>query len=1564
MSSSTRRSHARALRCGLTVLAGGLLAALLAGCGGGGDAGGPGVQAAGSMSRALSVANVGAGGLMINEVSAASWQGPTDEDGEAQDWVELYNPTSTTVELTGYGLSNKPASPFLWLFPKGLRLAGKGHLTVWLSKKDRSVLGAPLHTNFNLDNGGDSIYLSAADATSGTVLVDSATPPLVKPDQTWCRMPSGSAASPFVVCSQPTFNSANKGASNPTILAKPTFSVASGFYASSVSVSLTGPAGATVRYTTDGSEPTAGSSAYGGPLTVATSTVVRAASFASGAESSLVETATYIVDPAMATKYQTLKAVLVAMPPDDLARFVAKDRSLVSHSAFEMVANGHTSVFKLDAEGSIAGQAGSDESPQRSMNVTARDTFGIKSVNAVLWPDKPAVTSTKKFRLRNGSNDWSRAHLRDQFSQSLGAPGPNLTGSSVSVAMFINGTYYGLMDLREREDENLAANNLGLDKDYVDDLSDPLLPAQEIKNGGAAALASYQSFHTFVTGNDMSVAGNYDSARAQFNPDSLAWDWAEHLFHANHDWPGRNVHVWRSPELDGRWNWHEHDMDEAFGLFSGPELDMYGSFQAAGSEVVGALLKNPDFRNLFINVTADQMNLMTPTRMDARLTVMASEMSPYIADFYAKNAMGTEATWAGYVNDLRYYLGVREGYHDAHTRAYFQLGNRGAVNVAVNDTTMGSVTLNSLNLGPLMSAADPSWTGKYYPGVPLQLTAHAKPGYRFVGWQGSSTSSSTAISHTVPAVPALPADGFSARWTGQIKASISGDYRLQTLSSDGVRVWLNGALVIDHWAAHADAAQTSTSLALTAGLRYDIAVEYFDAAGDAMLRLLWQPPGAPNFLPVPASQLYPSASAMLSAGLSGAYFANVGLTGAPVAQSVESLDFVWKGGAPTPSAAQFTAVFTAAGAPASPVVQAIGAQAAHTGDIVSLPVRATDPGGFDLKYTATKLPKGINLHPTSGVIFGRITTPGSYAVTVTVSNGVSTATRSFTWTVTDRVVTYGTTPQDVFCASEGGTCVLPAGIVADVYYGGNDRFAVRYGITGSIGCNNYVFGDPVGNVAKACTYIASGGGAPGNALPSVAITSPTAGASLLAGDSVGLAVSVADSDGSVVRVDYFDGATLLGTSTTAPFGLGWTATAGAHSLTARATDNAGGQSVSAPVTVSVGIAGSPGTFCAAEGGTCNLPAGLTADVSYGANGQFNVKRAVTGGIGCNNYVFGDPISGVAKTCSYVPTDTGVPGNTSPTVTLTAPAANAVYVVGDAVTLAASAADADGSVAKVEFFDGSTLLGTATVAPYGVTWTATAGVHALTARATDNLGAQTTSAAVSVTVNFPGNDRTVCANEGGVCTLPAGAVADVYYGANDKFSIKTGVTGSIGCNNYVFGDPISGVAKSCSYRIGVPGNAAPTVAIAAPSAGAIYTVGDAVNLTASAADSDGNVVKVEFFDGATLLGSATSAPFRITWTATAGVHGLIARATDNAGAQTASAIVSVSVNFPGNDRTVCALEGGTCSLPAGVVADVYYGANDSYAIRNRVVGGIACNNYVFGDPINGVAKSCSYVLSAP
>jgi large repetitive protein len=75
--------------------------------------------------------------------------------------------------------------------------------------------------------------------------------------------------------------------------------------------------------------------------------------------------------------------------------------------------------------------------------------------------------------------------------------------------------------------------------------------------------------------------------------------------------------------------------------------------------------------------------------------------------------------------------------------------------------------------------------------------------------------------------------------------------------------------------------------------------------------------------------------------------------------------------------------------------------------------------------------------------------------------------------------------------------------------------------------------------------------------------------------------------------------------------------------------------------------------------------------------------------------------------------------------------------------------------------------------------------------------QVGSEEVTASVNLP-SGTTSCAAENATCTLPAGTPATVYFGSGSSWAVKSGVTGSIACNNATFGDPISGTTKACRY----------------------------------------------------------------------------------------------------------------------------------------------------------------------
>jgi chitinase/chitodextrinase len=433
--------------------------------------------------------------------------------------------------------------------------------------------------------------------------------------------------------------------------------------------------------------------------------------------------------------------------------------------------------------------------------------------------------------------------------------------------------------------------------------------------------------------------------------------------------------------------------------------------------------------------------------------------------------------------------------------------------------------------------------------------------------------------------------------------------------------------------------------------------------------------------------------------------------------------------------------------------------------------------------------------------------------------------------------------------------------------------------------------------------------------PVVSITSPSNGASFTAPASITISANATD-DGSVSKVEFFQGASKLGEDTSSPYSFTWAnVAAGTYSLTAKATDNAGLSTTSSAVSVTVS-----GT------GSCTEP-------QYVENGGYSAGSKVKN-VGnvyeCRPYPYSGWCNGSAW--AYAP-GTGAHwadawtligpcsgGNNSPVASITSPTNNATFTAPASITINASATD-DGSITKVEFFQGTTKLGEDFSTPYSFSWgNVGAGTYSLTVKATDNLGATTTSSAVSVTVNSgntpptatitsPANNATFTAPASITINATAsdnGSVTKVeFFQGSTKLGEDTSTPYSFNWTNVAAGtysltakatDNLGLTGTSAAVNITVNGtNPLPTVSITSPANGATFTAPASITITANASDN-GSVVKVEFFQGTTKLGEDLSTPYSFNWSNVAsGTYSLTAKATDNQNATNTSAAISITVN---------------------------------------------------------------------
>ncbi len=190
-------------------------------------------------------------GVLINEVITSNSSINTDDDGSYQDWIELYNSGTQSLDLNGYGLTDDSSDPFKWTFPE-ISLSPGMHLLIWCSDKNRSDPMAPLHTNFKISSDGETISLTAPDGT----LEDEFDPVQIPQNSSYGRSPSGNSV--LTVFTIPTPGFENGFGTATGVLDPPGFSSVSGIYELGFALSLSHPdPEVTILYTLDGSEPDA-----------------------------------------------------------------------------------------------------------------------------------------------------------------------------------------------------------------------------------------------------------------------------------------------------------------------------------------------------------------------------------------------------------------------------------------------------------------------------------------------------------------------------------------------------------------------------------------------------------------------------------------------------------------------------------------------------------------------------------------------------------------------------------------------------------------------------------------------------------------------------------------------------------------------------------------------------------------------------------------------------------------------------------------------------------------------------------------------------------------------------------------------------------------------------------------------------------------------------------------------------------------------------------------------------------------------------------------------------------
>lgn len=686
--------------------------------------------------------------VVVNEVCASNTNGYADNYGEFEDWFELYNPGAVAVDIGGWWLSNRAGNPMKWQVPAGTVIPAGG-LQVFICSKRNETTGGLMHTNFNLNQTeGDHVRLSNP---AGDPVDDFEFTALQRTKLGHSRGRTTDGASTWSLFNTPTPGAANTGASAPYI-GRPVLSPGAGFYAGAQNVTITGPAGATIRYTTDGSEPTVGSPIYGGPIAITTTKVVRAACFGgTGEQPSFIETNTYFINA-------THTVAVLSIAGDEVDDLLNGDGSLEPFGSFEYF--GEDGQLRDEAVGEF-NEHGQDSwaYDQRGFDYIARDQTGYN--DALHYPIFRTKDRDKFQRLiikaAAGDNfnfgPDQPAHIRDAYVQALSQTGElRLDERSYEPAvLYVNGQYWGVYDMREKvDDHDFTRYYYGQDKYDI----------QMVKTwggtwseyGGPQAQADWDALRDYILNNDMGDATAFANVDAQFDWKSLVDYFCLNSYTVCADWLNWNTGWWRGMDPTGehrKWGYILWDMDATFGHYTNftgipdqtPTADpcTVENLPDPGEQGHTLILEkliaeNEMVHDHYVNRYADLGNTlfscdhMIPF-LDSLVALIAPEMP------------GQVARWGGNVTDWEANVQVIRDFIEARCVAFeegmvdcYDLTGPFDVVFNVDPPMGGEIAINSLQPDTY------PFSGQYYGGINTNLAPIPDPGYQFSHWEVFSTN--------------------------------------------------------------------------------------------------------------------------------------------------------------------------------------------------------------------------------------------------------------------------------------------------------------------------------------------------------------------------------------------------------------------------------------------------------------------------------------------------------------------------------------------------------------------------------------------------------------------------------------------------------------------------------------------------------------------------------------------------------------------------------------------------------------------------------------------------------
>ncbi len=604
--------------------------------------------------------------------------------------------------------------------------------------------GFLLHTDFKIAPDGETVYLFNPNQE----LVSQLEVKSPVKDVSVGHLPNGSGPISWMI---PSPGSVNNGISFIDTLKAPVITKPSGNYQQGFYLKAYNPNNATTSklvYTTDASTPKPNSSIFPDSIYISSNKVIRVAVFPIGNSPMLpskIVDGTYLFNAIHSTPILlvTTDNSNLYGPTGIFDNYTSDDKK-PAHVTYLSEATNHPLLFEsMTAMRMDGGAGGSRSQPQHSFRLSFNDgVLGEKKIDFNIHPRKPQRTIYSDFYLRNGSNQYLKLPYKDACQVYMMSRGTNVYFSGYRpVSVYVNGSYFGLYELREKFNPEFFSVYDGANPDSTEILTMSYYYGSVLRSLTGTTDGFYESYDSLLQispsdPNYISKADKYFDMM-QYTDYVVAESWM-----GNTDWPQNNIKMYRSDKTRYRWQFALIDMELSlqpngwtnctdnhisYLLSRDPNLPYINIWLRS--------MQNPTYKNYFINRFADQINTNYQTSKllaieNSFYQEVVNEMpQEYLRWGDPNNIQGQMADFQNNHNVFRQQLACRNEVIRGNLVSEFGLTKQVNVKLDVYPADGGSIQLNSIVPDSL------PWQGVYFDGVPVHLTAKANAGFTFSHWE-------------------------------------------------------------------------------------------------------------------------------------------------------------------------------------------------------------------------------------------------------------------------------------------------------------------------------------------------------------------------------------------------------------------------------------------------------------------------------------------------------------------------------------------------------------------------------------------------------------------------------------------------------------------------------------------------------------------------------------------------------------------------------------------------------------------------------------------------------------